>query len=559
MSGEELFGNLRSVLEGKPSGERFDALIDMIEGAMSEVDEGLICAQWIPYAERKLESWPDMTRRCREERLKRLEQEDVLWASLVRNLDYGEGTLSLKRAKLVCEATHLSGITCLDLRDTTVRWDVLHELAESSPFHLKHFALRKSTSSGSKPKDLIPLFTSPLLANLESLALTFWRGFNGKALGAMLENLPLASLKRLDLNGTHIGQKGLARLLACTQLENLEELDLGGLSFSKQVYKVFAEVTHFKRLRQIGLFACGFEIGMLDDLEQIEHFRNLELIDLRGNIVEQDELKKLCDVSSYPNLKTLFLECDTIPEEGLRTLFESECFENLETLHLSEPKITKETFPERVHMPELRTLIMYRAGVEIAGWKALTETSFWPTLHTLHMPYVMATSVAKQSDSWGGVRYQVARAQNKALLSLMYAEPLPEELEELNLNGHPVDEELMALLMQQSCASSLRSLYLDSFAEQAVYIEHREWADDGALMALARSDCFTRLYRMNVCAAQVSEDVLYEVAVSAGLPALREIYVHPEEKERAYNYWAPNREQVRVRLRARVPSQIALY
>ena len=67
MSLEEQFGELRSFLEKRPSSQTFDLIIQALE-AGAKTNEDRVRAEWLPYAEQRLASWPDHTRLCPKSR-----------------------------------------------------------------------------------------------------------------------------------------------------------------------------------------------------------------------------------------------------------------------------------------------------------------------------------------------------------------------------------------------------------------------------------------------------------------------------------------------------------
>ena len=264
MSTSSDFGELRSLLTASPSAEAFGAVIDHIEAALPELGEQAYLDQWHAYAEKALASWPDEVRIVEGERLKALESTPASWGLLVRALDYTGVAITPPRCEALCAAGHLANVSRLDLSNASTRWTVLRDLADGAPFVLDMFGLRKSTSSGAAPKDLVPLFTSRMLSQVEELRFTWWTRFGAKSMKTLLEELPLGRLRVLDLYETGIGKTGLKALFQCEELTALEHLDLGLVEANAKLWKLFAQAS-FPELQTLGVTVGRDDVAAFTD------------------------------------------------------------------------------------------------------------------------------------------------------------------------------------------------------------------------------------------------------------------------------------------------------
>ncbi len=441
MSTSPDFGELRSLLAVSPSAEAFDAVIDYIEAALPALGEQAYLDQWDPYVESTLRRWPDATRRVREDRLKALEATPAPWGPQVRTLEYAGSVITEKRCAGLCEAEHLANITRLDLRDASTSWGVIRQIAEGAPFVLDAFALRKSTSSGAAPKDLIPLFTSPMLSELESLEFTWWSRFGAKSMQTLLAHLPLGRLRKLDLHDTGIGKSGLKALLECEDLSALEHLDLGRIEFNDRLSRSLGEATHLRSLRRLGLALSSFSPAAIGEIADTPHIVGLERLDLSNVELELDDVRALVAPEAWPNLRHLDVSGSRLSSEALGALMGASCFEQVEALLVGKNTLAEASFEAAADWTSLRSLNLDGSTCHAGGWRALTEAPFWGRLESLSASRVVPT------DLW-----------DDALAS-----PLPPRLESLDLSSNHLGQEHVPLLIRQQCTSTLRRLDLGSY------------------------------------------------------------------------------------------------
>ena len=373
------FGELRSVLDGVRTPEQFERLIALMDAGVERVGRGVVEEQWLPYASQKLDQWPARVRRCRRELLRRLEQEgDVCWGRLVKTLDYEYSTLSARRVEELGEAKHLQNITHLDLSNTSVSWTDLNRLAQIAPFELESFSLRKSTSSGAKDSDIIPLFESPMLSKIKEISFPDWSRFGAASVKTMLERLPLGGLERLDVHGTGIGTSGLVKVLSCQGFTSLKALDVSGLDFtSKKVSRAFQEAEGLRGVRALNVSHTGISLSTMRAASALPCWTGLEELDLSGNELGMEDVSWLCDVEEYPALRRLTLLAKGLDEEALERLFMASCFERVEALSLREASLTERSVSGEHGWGSLRELDLSCASLDGECWRALSRCTFW--------------------------------------------------------------------------------------------------------------------------------------------------------------------------------------
>ena len=462
MSTSPDFGELRSLLAVSPSAEAFDAVIDYIEAALPELGEQAYLDQWDPYVESALRRWPDATRRVRKERLKALEAAPAPWGPQVRTLEYAGSSITEKRCAGLCEAEHLANITRLDLRDASTGWSVLHQLAAGAPFVLDAFALRKSTSSGAAPKDLVPLFTSPMLSELRSLEFTWWSRFGAKSMATLVEHLPLGRLEKLDLYDTGIGKSGLKALLECEDLANLTYLDVGAVEFNDTLSKLLGEATHLKHLRHLGLGRTGFSPAVMGDFTAAEHLLGLEKLDLSGTQLELDDVLALTSPEAWPNLRVLNLSGTRLSAESMGALWRAECFAGVEELEVGENILARSSLVDAAPWPALRALSLEKSFPSADGWAALTEAPFWAQIERFKATEVLpARARIQHSRGWRTDHANLEKLR-AAFWSEVLARPLPPALTFLDLSSNRIGAAHAPLLLAQECMATLEALDLGS-------------------------------------------------------------------------------------------------
>jgi hypothetical protein len=511
------FGELRSLLAVTPSAEAFDAVIDFIEAALPELGEREYLDRWDPYVESALRRWPDATRRVREDRLKALEDAPAPWGLQVRTLEYAGSTITEKRCAGLCDAEHLANITRLDLRDASTSWAVIRQLAAGAPFVLDAFALRKSTSSGAAPEDLVPLFTSPMLSALRSLEFTGWARFGAKSMTTLVGHLPLEKLEELDLYGTGIGKSGLKALLECEALANLVHLDVGAVEFNDKLSKLLGEATHLGRLERLGLSRTGFSPAVVADFAGATHLTGLEALDLSGVALERDDVRALTSPEVWPNLRELDLSGTRLTAESMGDLWRAECFAGVEELRIGENILARSSLADAAPWPSLRSLSLDKSFPSVDGWRALTQAPFWDQLERFVATEILPAQARVQgSMGWRTDHANVTRLRVEFWAQVLAA-PLPAALEVLDLSSNRLDASHGDLLFAQECMATLERLELGS----TLYYGDSPSLGEG-LDALARTS-MPELSALCVHAREEDQDALARVARSEHLPKLREL------------------------------------
>jgi hypothetical protein len=514
MSVKEKFGELRSFLERKPSSRTFDLIIQALEAGASD-NEAKVRAEWLPYAQQRLESWPDHTRLCPKTRNAEYTEGNAIWHSLVRALDFEGEKMGKSQMDDFLAAPGVEKITCLDMRSTSMTWEQVTEFAERAPFELERFGFRRT--SGVDSDALTALFTSDMLSRCRELNLKGWDKIKAAAFDALIPNFPLQHLRVLDLTGGATSIKRLQEMLDTGKLEDLEELYLGiwvsdkrrkgfidklvkhgGLSKLRVLHvedhkekeiTALAKCEAFGNLEELCLF------GMLStaSLEQLLESPNLESLRSLRVVLDHKEIKSsLAALRSSPalqKLERLHVTWRTFNEPLERQdyidLFESPNLANLTHLSISlgrqdllGPLLASSRF---VDLEELIVNVRQGDGEELAESckegidnLVLTKLTRLALMASRNTGFVLDT--LKGTPFLGQIKSLRLQGCDMSTLNAFFDDPVLGNLEMLDLSilGYAASQECVPAISQAKHLDSLHYLLLDSAHRISEFNEYCE-------------------------------------------------------------------------------------
>ncbi len=435
MMASDDFGELRSLLQRPPSRVRFHDVLGLFDEFSQAQRE-----QRMLYALQQLERWPDAVRACPQERLEELENDEVVWAPLVRHLDYEHQYLNDRRFNKLLDNQHLRHITNLNLKASRFSWDNLLALAKRAPFErLEGFAMRKSSSSGADKTAIEELFHSKMLAELRHLSFEGWSGIKPYVY-TLTANAPfLGTLESLDLSGCKVSLKRFKELVSSTELKNLESFRMTyqNQNASMGRMRALAEATHLTSLRELDF--ADFEPGELVALSRAEHLGGLRSLRLalidslsaEDPDMDDDAIITFCQTSVITQLESLALDMNLLERATLETLVRAPAMQSLRYLSIRSRAYTN----WGLHRPD---------GPEYKGHlAALCASDLLSRLRSLHL-------------------HNLAMAPDE-LRSLVCSGHVA-SLEELSLGEHAFSEEHVAALLESAHLDKLHTLLITNVA-----------------------------------------------------------------------------------------------
>ena len=502
MSLEEQFGELRSFLEKRPSSQTFDLIIQALE-AGAKTNEDRVRAEWLPYAEQRLASWPDHTRLCPKSRNNEFVAGESIWQSLIRALDYVGEKMGKNQMEDFLAAPGLEAITCLDMRSTSMTWDKVAEFAERAPCRLKSFGFRRVSSLDDAA--LVTLFSSEMLAGCEHLNFRGWDKGATQVFDVLMAHFPLSNLTRFDLAGGVISSRKLGELLATNQLDNLEVLDLGTWVSDKRRTGFITKLAKhggLKNLRELHIE--GHKPKEIEVLAKSDAFTELRALDLRGelstkslgHILESEHLQNLESLHAYldaesaasslamlaaserlQRLRSLQITWyggeSAIPTKTYTDLFDSPHIANLERLAITlDHADALPTLFASTQLSSLQELILSDVGGTQEAFKTAAREAFGASsLHKLSRlssgSYYNGDALAEELimspllAQLTSLRLQNVKA---ARLIDLFKSPNARNLEHLDLSdvGYPESRSVIPSLSHATQLGSLRYLIMDS-------------------------------------------------------------------------------------------------
>lgn len=344
---QERFGELRGMLEQKPSVAGFENLIYFIDFHSRREGHERVEREWLPYALSRLEqSWPDATRECPKELLEHYESGEALWCPMIRSLNFEGERLAKKRANRILESSHMGKVTHLCVRSSHINWEQLNALAERAPFGQLEFVDFRMVSKLKKSDEehLIAFFSASMFKGVRSVSFREWRTLTVRGYDLFMKHFPLEGIRSLNLDGgkSVISPRQFERLLDTGRLYQLEELSFdneGDLGMSTGMLSVLAKHEQLSSLRKLTVSGCHAKD--MEAFVNARHFAELEELHLSSIHQAYDEVVSLLTLKSLPSLRHLTLHFTDVglasgwreqQQEMLDQIASSGGFEQLESL-----------------------------------------------------------------------------------------------------------------------------------------------------------------------------------------------------------------------------------
>jgi hypothetical protein len=426
MSEDNLFGELRSLLQRPPSRAAWDHLCLALEEWPAEALE----QQALPYVTSILDRWPDALRVANPRWIKAfLRERKIPWLPLVRSVGFHGTRLTLEG--MLKALDQLQSARLLELN-----------LADAIELHVA---------------EATALAAHPTLAQLRTIKLSnAYR--SGEALVTLLSSPNLSALERLEVNGLHVDDPLREAL---TRLEQLGHQWLPSL-----------------RSLRIGWMYGGGD-DQLREQRRIFPLGQLEKLELNYHGMDQQGLASLLEDTRWRALRTLRLPNTQLTANMVRTMQEHLPMELIETLTI-DPIQNEQGAPLKQLMAgeldALRELELGAGKLNDVGLRALLERSPGK-LEALQAPAAMVEEEGFEalmgSELGAGLRRlnisQLGTRAAHAARALAVAGPLP-RLEELNMSSCELGQR-GAMLLSRATLSGLRALTLDSSSLDAPGVE----------------------------------------------------------------------------------------
>ena len=341
---EKQFGELRSFLERKPSSRTFDLIIEALEAGASD-NEAKVRAEWLPYAQQRLESWPDHTRLCPKTRNAEFVREDALWHPLVRAIDFVGQKPDLDRVDAFLSKPAIAQLKCLDMRSVDMPWEQIVLFAKRAPFELDRFGLRRNGNYRNIRDSQI--FTAKMLSRCQALDLRGWSRGQAGLFDALLRDFPLQHLRALDVSGGVMSTKRLREMLDTGKLEQLEELRMRRDHADKIRQGFIGEIVAHGGLPNLRVLQIiDHEHSEIEALATCEAFGNVEELRLDGDLSTKS-LERLLESPHLTSLESLriVLKARQV-KASLAALASSPALKNLKRLHVTWNMINVELTPQ---------------------------------------------------------------------------------------------------------------------------------------------------------------------------------------------------------------------
>lgn len=511
MNFDQIFGEVRSLLDGRPSPMAFDLVCQHIDLA-AEQDALRAQEELLVYVASKLEAWPDADRLCPKHLVEAFESNAPLWGPLVRALDYEGLSLTKKRMEELFALEHAADLTWLDLRSAKMKWPQLEDLAARAPFRLKHFGFRRASKIDWDVLDA--LFGSEMLSQVESLNFRGWDKIKSKVYPHMIEHFPLENLRRLDLSGGAVSARRLKELLETDRLDQLEELRVGSWVSDKacsgvlalvakrdsvtnlhtlqineakpREFKALAKAEHLASVREL-IIDYGIDVQSMALLAD-SPLANLEHLEVSLNGYEDPDANGFLDaLASAPWLDQLhtlsvnWYRPDDVDTVELTRLLGASSFSNLRRLRVPVRTVADlEALAQATHLDRLTDLTL----TDFTSDDAIREAAR-ALFNAPHLQSVSALILDSGRDSSQAVRalidstllphcarLRILECPKEALLELFDAEGF-EGVEFLSITrlGFLADREVLPALARSTRTAKLKGIELSTRATMQGHAE----------------------------------------------------------------------------------------
>ncbi|MFK7768989.1 MAG: TIGR02996 domain-containing protein [Mariniblastus sp.] len=338
-------------------------------------------------------------------------------------------TALLKGAEQLFASTPVNWLRLIYLKGQGKKIAAMPELRQLRSLDLSNLTI--------PTEDLLAIFSSPNLINLEALTLTNFDWFDRLVAIAITKMESRTNLQKLTINAgrangffedicsgpgfpnlkeltigsddfpeenlTHISQLKAPKLGSLTirsrlsvtdfqtlmglPLDNLESLDLRNTKVPARGLKMLSEKGVLKQIKHLDLSYCGLGIRSFEILFSEDNLSQCESLDIsHSNVATQGTLEKIVErIANHPlpNLKRISL--GSFDDVGLAILFQPGSFPQLESLHLESVVIDQSTVEALLEHPireRLRRLSF--SGVDFPGHSAeVLSQGVFPNLVSL--------------------------------------------------------------------------------------------------------------------------------------------------------------------------------
>lgn len=323
----EVILSLRALAQSnRPSPALFGLLLHLVEQDDADVT--------VDELDRLLAGWPDACRVVPADRLEAFE-DGAAWTPLVRALSYKSSAIPKKRLAKLMEASHLDGITHLDLRSCRLKWAEQTALIQRFT-GLRSIALGRAIGAGDLPV-IEALWSTSALAKVSTLSFHGWDKIKTEVYEGLSKTFPLENLRTLDLggHGKVINAKQLKALVDTGRLTGLETLvmDAGNSDkWHKGMVKVITTGPGLPGLKHLVLDGCTAP-ALLDS----PVLANLETLSLYVVKSKPDDLAKLVRASHLGALRSLRIDLSDTHDAALEALADPANLPSLDTLFVACP------------------------------------------------------------------------------------------------------------------------------------------------------------------------------------------------------------------------------
>lgn len=350
------FGELRSILHGKPSASAWNRLCGLLEAQTACAER--MSHHVLPYTLSQLKSWPHDLRVCPR---RWLEDRTYTWAlmSVARRVSLARAGLNDQALGRILSKPPFSSIRILDIRHNWVR-----------PPGARHVA------------------TNNTLTNLTHLLLGY-NQISDQGAQSILESRRLGKLTHLDLTRNGLSDNALAYIPEHSDLiQGLQALNVshnwigahGGAHVAHQ---------HWKQLRFLNMHANALgDAGCARLFETPDNFPQLKHIDLGHNNLGPRSAQTLAWHMPAACLDTLILQDNRLGTRGLHHLVESTRMRHVRVLDVRRNQIPSDglrAFEDLTHMHNLQGLFLDDNLLDARGIEAMHKAPSLDALHTLSL------------------------------------------------------------------------------------------------------------------------------------------------------------------------------
>ena len=369
------FGELRAIIQSPPSVIAWHRLCDMVD---AWPDPQHLQHVALPYAQDILDrTWPDVMRQAPASWLMRM----------MRGEEYVRGFELIRRVGHTQE--FIGREPCLEIFATAPSEEVCRVIAHPQMRHITQLNLRNLRKQPDAIVDalaqtrtferLVFLNLGRILPDRERFA-TLW------------DNSALATLQKLELWDTAIGDEELRAMAQSPHLRNLTYLELSDTYITARGLEELYRSPYIQELQQ--LFLADNDIGDagVEAIVCAQRCRHLRHLEIPGCSISPQGAKLLASCEALSGLEQLLLWDNPILDEGASALVQSTHLSKLEVLAIDDIRTTPNFWREHANAIALPSLKDLRLGThdEISSQSliALATTDKLGSLQKLEFNHV---------------------------------------------------------------------------------------------------------------------------------------------------------------------------